>query len=120
MDGSKHHDDAVLPDERAVALLRRQLGALRVPDDPRRGRLQAARGGPLLQRRNDWDNAREVYSNWVTVNEDIYYGTAYVDLNAVTGTTPRAFVQFGIETLNRSASTISFCRGTLRVEPKQN
>lgn len=67
-----------------------------------------------------WGTHKEVNATWSdnTPADEIIYGSAYVDLMAL-GVTPGAWIQFGVETLNRSGSTIWNCSATLRVEPKE-
>lgn len=67
----------------------------------------------------DWDAAEELAATYSDADNEIIYGTSYLDLTAVAGTTPRAWVQFGIETVNRSGSNVVMCSGTLRIEPKE-
>lgn len=76
---------------------------------------------PAVRYSNDgvnWDTPKEVNATYAT-NETPIYGTAYVDLMTLMNTPPRAYIQFGLQTLNRSTTTNAFCRGTLRVEPQQ-
>lgn len=67
----------------------------------------------------EWDTAEDVVSAYSDADNEVIYGTSYVDLTAVAGTTPRAWVQFGVEAVNRSTSNVAFCNATLRIEPKQ-
>lgn len=75
---------------------------------------------PAVRFSNDgvnWDPAKEVNAIYVT-DETIQYGTLYVDLMTLQSTPPRAWIQFGIQTLNRTTTNNAFCRASLRVEPQ--
>lgn len=65
-----------------------------------------------------WETAEELNAAYSDANDEIIYNGPYIDLLSVPNTVPRSYVQFGIETVNRSTSTLSLCRGALRVEPR--
>lgn len=74
---------------------------------------------PALRYSNDginWDASKDIVAGYRTT-EGIDWGTTYIDISA--GTTPRAWVQFGVEVANESGSAINVCNATLRVEPKE-
>ncbi|MDP2304776.1 MAG: hypothetical protein Q8P18_01955 [Pseudomonadota bacterium] len=48
---------------------------------------------------------------------ELIFNSAYADLLAVAGTTSGAWVQFGVQVVNRTGSTIGHCFATVRVEP---
>jgi len=74
---------------------------------------------PAVRFSNDgasWDTAKEVTTTFAT-DETAIYGAVYVDLMALANTTPRSFIQFGLQTLNRAGTANAFCQGAMRVEP---
>lgn len=73
---------------------------------------------PALRYSDDgisWNSAVAIISTYRdTAGAD--YGSTYVDLTGLT--TPRTWVQFGIQAANQSGSAIEFCNATLLVQPK--
>jgi hypothetical protein len=75
---------------------------------------------PALRYSNDgitWDASKDIVAGYRTT-EGIDWGTTYIDISV--GTTPRAWVQFGVEAANESGSVINVCNATLRIEPKES
>lgn len=73
---------------------------------------------PALRYSNDastWDSSKELDAGCRT-SEGISWGTSYVDITALAGTTARAWVQFGVEVANESGTRVEVCNATLRVE----
>lgn len=76
---------------------------------------------PALRYSNDgvgWDAAKEIVAGYRTT-EGIDWGTTYIDITQLAGTTPRAYVQFGVEVANEAGSAINICNATIRVEAKE-
>lgn len=79
---------------------------------------------PAVRFSNDgigWDNAAPIDSqNLAYINtETITFGTAYVDVTAIAGTTFRSYMQLGTQLANASAGATGFCNATMRVEVKE-
>lgn len=68
----------------------------------------------------NWEAAKSVDAQYSDANDEVVWKTAFIDLTSVTDAPPRTFIQFGLQTVNRSGSAIALCNGTLRVEPKEN
>ena len=76
---------------------------------------------PALRYSNDgvgWDASKEIVAGYRTT-EGIDWGTTYIDITQLAGTTTRAYVQFGVEVANEAGSAINVCNATIRVEPKE-
>lgn len=76
---------------------------------------------PALRYSNDgitWDADKEIVAGYRTT-EGVDWGTTYIDITTLAGTTPRAWVQFGVQAANEAGTAINVCNATLRVEPKE-
>jgi len=67
----------------------------------------------------DWGTEKETTATYVTTSTPSY-GEGYVDLVTLTDTPMRAYIQFGMQTLNQSGTAPALCNGILRVEPNKN
>lgn len=69
----------------------------------------------------NWDAAKEVSAGAAyATDETVRYDPAFVDLQGLAGTTNKTYMQFGLQTLNRTGTAVAFCRGAMRVEPATN
>lgn len=76
---------------------------------------------PALRYSDDgvtWDPAKEIVAAYRTT-EGTDYGTTYIDITGLAGTTVRAFVQFGVQVVNEAGAARENCNATIRVEPKE-
>jgi hypothetical protein len=76
---------------------------------------------PALRYSDDgvtYDTSKEIVATY-RITEGIDWGTTYVDITTLAGTTPRAYVQFGVHAANESAGAIQVCNATIRVEPRE-
>lgn len=76
---------------------------------------------PALRYSNDgigWDAEKEIVAGYRTT-DGIDWGTSYIDITGLAGTTTRAYVQFGVQVANEAGSAINVCNATIRVEPKE-
>ena len=55
-----------------------------------------------------WDASKDVGGAYVTTDAP-QFGTTYVDLMGLAGTSPRAWIQYGVEAENRSGATVALC-----------
>jgi hypothetical protein len=76
---------------------------------------------PALRYSDDgftWNTAKEIVATYRTTNgTDV--GTSYVDITGLAGTTPHAFVQFGVVAANTSGSSVNIALAEIRIEPKE-
>lgn len=69
----------------------------------------------------NWDTAAPIDStnlDYVTT-EVITYGSQYIDITGIAGTSDKGWVQFGVQAANTGVTNAGFCNATLRVEVKQ-
>ena len=75
---------------------------------------------PALRYSNDgvaWDTPKEIVATYQNGTGPTW-GTTYIDITAL-GTSPRAYVQFGVEARNGTAGAIQLCAATIRIEPRE-
>ena len=63
----------------------------------------------------NWETPKELYTAWQSGN-NVTYTQDFVDINSLTSTSPRAWMQFGVQTDNTSGASVNFCKATLRIE----